>query len=436
MQVSLETTQGLERRITITIPGKDIEQDLQKRLKSLAKTTRISGFRPGKVPVTLVQSRYGAQVRKDVMGGLVNSALEEALAQEKLRLVNYPLLEPLPEEEGSSTGDLRYTATFEIYPKVELASLAEVTINRPKVLISDDDVNLMLDHFRRQHQTWTPTNRPAVLGDRVRVDFTGTLADGTDFSGSTGNDVLIVLGSGVFVEGFEQHLLGAAAEEAHTVEVTFPPTYHQPAIAGKPARFKVTIKSVESAQLPELNETFIRQAFGITGGTIEDTQRLIREGMERDFEGKVWQLLKTQILSALYQHNPIDLPKILIEDELAQLRAKLPKDAPSSPELEEQARRHVALGIILGEIARHQRLKVDQKRVRTYIRSVAEDYNNPGEAERWYLSDKNRLQEVEALVLEDMVVEWLMGQVQIKSIPTPFSSLVGSVQTGQMEKRV
>ncbi|CAK0742768.1 Trigger factor [Gammaproteobacteria bacterium] len=428
MQVSVETTQGLERRFNITIPGKDIEQEQQKRLKSLAQTMRIAGFRPGKVPMPLIQNRFGPQVRKEVMDELIKSTLGKVFYQEKLRVVGGPLLEPIAKDPPD--GDLHFTATFEVYPDVELAPLTEVVVNQAEVQIDEADVDQMQERFHHKYQTWTQVDRPAALGDRVRIDFAGTLADGTSFPGGSGNDVVSVLGAGMFLEEFEQHLVGALAGETRSVDITFPSDYHHPEVAGRSARFAVTVKRVEGGQLPELNEAFIRQNFGIAEGTVEALRDQIRQGMKREFEGKVWQLLKIQLLDALCQHNPIELPNTLVEIELNRLRAELPKDAPPNPELEEQARRRVTLGILAGDIVQRQRLKPDISHVRAYIRAAARDYDNPEEVERWYFADDSRLQEVEALLLEDMVAKWLLGQVQVKVIPTPFSALIDPTRVG------
>jgi trigger factor len=423
MQVSVETTQGLERRFVITIPGNDIRQELQKRLIPLTKTVRIAGFRPGKVPLSLIEKRFGDQVRQEVVEELVKSSVTKALDENQARMVDNPVVESLSEEK-SPEGDLRFAVSFEVYPEINLSPLEEIVIKRAEVLIDEADVDKMIENLRRQHRTWLPVDgRPAMLGDRIKADFTGTFADGTTFPGNKGDDVFIILGDGTFIPGFEQGLLGATAGETRTIEVTFPQNYHSPEVAGKLARFTVTVKSLENGQMPEVNEAFV-QSCGVKEGTVEGLQEAVRATMKRDFEGRSWLLVKEQIRTELYKNNPIELPRSLVEGELAQLRAEVSGNEP--PGLEEQARRRVALGLLIGDIARRQQLTVDRDRVRAYIRSLAEDYEKPEEVESFYLSDNNRLQEVEAVVLEDVVMEWLLGQVQVNTTPVPFSTLINS----------
>jgi trigger factor len=427
MQVSVETIQGLERRLTITIPGEEIAQEVQKRLKPLTQTARIAGFRPGKIPLSLIEKRFGAQVRHEVVEERVQSSLTEAVTQNQFRMIGNPTLE-LASEEGLPEGDLRYTATFAIYPEINLAPLGDIVVNRTEIVIEDTDVDAVIENLRHQRRIWTSAGeRPAVSGDRIKMDFTASLADGTDFSGNTGNDVFMVIGEGKFIPGFEESLIGAVAGETRTVELTFPQDYHSTEVAGKLALFKVLVKSVESAQLPEVDEAFIH-AYGVKEGTREALQEAVRNTMNQDITHKTWQLLKQQLQDALCQNNPMELPQKLVEEDLAQLRAGISGNEP--PDLEDRARRRVALGFIIGEIARNQQLKVDDERVRTYVRALAEDYEKPEDVERFYFSDSNRLQEVEAVVLEDVVTEWLLGQVQVKVNQVPFSTLerIGQVR--------
>jgi len=423
MQFSVETIEGLKRRLTVTISGKEIALERDKRLKELAKGTYIAGFRPGKVPIALIQKRFGPQVQQEVMDHLIQTHLTEIVSQNQFRAVSAPVLENIS-EEGLSNGDVRCMLTFEVFPEVNLDILKELVITKPDTVIHEADVDLMIDSIRRQRQTWsTVADRPAMLGDRLKVDFTGVLTDGTDFSGNTGTDVFIILGQGMFVGGFERHLVGAVAGETRTVEVTFPLGYHNTAVANKSALFTVLIKSVESAELPELSEEFIR-TFGVTEGTIDAFRHAVSITMEKDFAKKAWISIKTQVLEQLYQRYSDDLPNSLVENELKRLSANLPVDQTQdqNPELMMQARRNITMGIIIGDLARRQNFQADPERVREYVRNLAEDYEDPNEVERFWLSDKNRLQEVEAVVLEDIVVEWILGQVELQTKLIPFSA--------------
>lgn len=431
MQVSLETIQRLERRLTVTIPGKDIAGEVNKRLRPLAKTAQIAGFRPGKVPISLLQKRFGASLRQEVIEELVKSTLQDALQGHQLRMFDIPQLELLP-SEYSSEGDVRYTATFEVYPEVKLAPMENWVIHRPEALLEEPDVDTMLENLRRQHQAWVSVvDRPAMFGDRVKVDFTSTLTDGNDFSGNSGNDVLVILGDGAFVAGFERHLVGAVAGETRTVEVTFPLGYHNSEVAGKSAIFKIVVKTVENAQLPELNEEFIRSV-GVIDGTMEALRQLLRKNMEWKFAQDAWLSVKNQILDALYQHNRLDLPQKLVEEEMVKLQASLSGEQPML--LEGIARRNLILKILIDDIIVHQNLTVDPERVRTYIRTLAQQFETPEEVERVYLSNNEKLKEVESLVLEDMAVEWVLTHVQVKTSVVSYGSLMNSSSTHQ-EKR-
>jgi trigger factor len=423
MQVAVETTQGLERRLTITIPEKDISQELGKRLDKLAKTTKIAGFRPGKIPPALIQKRFGAYVRQEVVDELVNSNLDEALRQHQFRLMSTPEIEAISNEEAPE--NVSFTATFEIYPEVNLASFDGIEITRPEVLIDESDIDAVVENLRRLRQIWVSVgNRPARLGDRVKVDFKGTLTDGNDFSGNTGQDALIILGDGAFVVGFERHLVGAVEGETRTVDVTFPVGHQNQEIAGKSATFSVSVKSVESVQLPAVDEAFIR-GFGVQEGTMEAFRQKVHKTMAQDFAASAWKMVKTQVVNVLYQHNNLELPKILVEEEITRLRTQFPSDDPSkSAMLEEQARRNVNLRILIKDIIDRQQLKADPERIRTYIRTLAEGYETPEEVENVYSSDKNRMQEMEELVLEDMAVEWVLEQAKVNIKPTPYSSLM------------
>ena len=429
MQVSAETTQGLERRITITIPGADIARALQDRLRSLAQSTRIDGFRPGKIPVAIVQRRFGAQAHREVLGDMLKSALSDTLVQQQWRLANNPKFDPVSVGKRPDD-DVCYTATFEIYPAVELAPMEGATINQPAIRIEDADVDAVIERLRRQRQVWTKVERPAALDDRAEIDFVGTLAeDGTPFPGGTGNGVFLVLGSGQFIGDFEQRLVGALAGETRTVDVTFPANYHHAELAGKDAQFRVTVQSVESGQLPELDEAFVR-TLGVADGTIETLRQEVRQGIERDCAGKVRELLKTQALDWLYRNNPLELPRGLVAEELADLRASAANPAnaadgaPGEQAIEELARRHVALGLLLGEIVRRQKLRADPEQVRAYVRAAADEYEDPEQVERWYASDSKRMQEIEAVVIEDMAVEWILKQVQLTPVPVSLSELL------------
>jgi trigger factor len=369
------------------------------------------------------------------MEELIKSTLQEAVEQQQLRIIDIPQIELLSNEDATD-GDVRYAATFEVYPEVNLAPMGDWVVHRPEALLEESDVDTMQEALRHQRQAWVPVvDRPAMFGDRVRVDFTSTLADGKDFSGNTGNDVLIVLGDGAFVTGFERHLVGAVVGETRTAEVTFPLGHHHFEVAGKSAIFKIVVKSVESARLPELDEEFIRN-FGVAEGTIEALRQSLRANMEWKFAQDAWGFVKNQVMDALYQHNPIDLPNKLVMEEVTRLQANLAKEQPPLAVLEGLARRNMIIKLLIDEIILRQGLIADPERVRAHIRILAQEFEVPDEVERAYLSDDTKVKEVESLVLEDMAIEWVLGQVQVKAVPASYSALMNSGSGKPIEKAI
>jgi len=428
MQVSLEVMDGLERRVTLCLSEDQVAQEVQKRLKVLARTLQISGFRPGKVPMAVVQKQFSAEVRKEAISEMLALALTKKLDQEHLRPVILPSIEPLPRAIGVSSSDsLCYGSTFEVYPEVQFSPLKDVVIRYPEVAIEDADVDHLIEKIRKERTVWIPVDRPAALGDRVKMDFLGSFLDGSSFHGNEGKGLFVVLGSNRLLEELEKGLIGAVSQETRTVELTFPQDYQHKEVAGRAAQFTMTAQSIEEPQLPELDEAFF-QDFSISDGSMDGLRAMVRQRMEADFAKRALDLVKNQVRETIYERNPILLPKALIEKELKELQLGEGKELDPA-ELEDLARRFVAIGILFGEIVQQTGLKLDPLQLRAYVRSLAEEYDDPDQVERWFLSDPSRKDRVEAILLEDKVIEWVLTQVRVERPSTRFSELMGASQT-------
>ncbi|MFA7096418.1 MAG: trigger factor [Gammaproteobacteria bacterium] len=429
MQVSVEATGGLERRITVQVPAERIEKEIDDRLKSLTRTARVAGFRPGKVPFKVIERKYGAQVRQEVLGEVVQSSFYEAVAQEKLRPAGGPKIEAGKVEPGQN---LEYSATFEVYPEIHLASLEGVSIERPVAEVTDEDVERVINTLRKQRVTWNEVDRPGQNEDRLVIDFEG-LIEGAPFPGNTGKQVALVLGSGSFIPGFEEQLIGARAGEQRTFDVQFPDDYPAKEVAGKQVRFQVNVSSVSEPQLPEVDESFAK-SFGISDGSVQSLRDEVRQNMRRELDQTIRNKVKQQVMDALLEKNKIDLPSALVEQEIDQLIAQAQeqfRDPARRQNLslprslfEEQARRRVALGLIIGEVIKANEIKLDQARVRQMVEGLASTYEHPEEVVNWYYSNRNLLSGIEALVLEEQVVDLLLQQMNVTDTPTEFDSLM------------
>jgi trigger factor len=427
MQVSVETTAGLERRMTVQVPEERIASEVDNRLRQLARTTSIKGFRPGKVPFKMVQQRYGEQVRQEVLGDVIQSTYMEAVTQEKLRPAGYPAFEPKSLEQGKG---IEYIAVFEVMPEIELAGFDGVTIEKPVAKVTDEDVDAMLDTLRKQNAGWQAVERGAMDGDRVTIDFTGAI-DGAEFQGNKGENVPITLGGKRMIDGFEDGLVGAKAGEERTLDLQFPDNYGYKEVAGKPVQFKVSVKRVEEPVLPELDDAFANK-FGVDGG-VAALRTEVRTNMEREMAQRLGSMVKQRVMDKLLEINNIDIPQALVMQEAQALaqqmrqNVQLPADKSGSisPSMfEEQAKKRVSLGLILAELVKRHHLKADADALRSKVEQMAVDYDEPEEVVKWFYADQRRLGEVESLVLEERVVEWVLGQVQVTEKSQDFSELM------------
>ena len=424
MQVSVETTGALGRRMTVQVPAERIDQEVESRLKSLSRSARIAGFRPGKVPFKVVQQRYGRQVHLEVAGDVMGSTLQEALSQQNLRPAGEPKLEPRTVEQGKA---LEYVAVFDVYPEFEPAPLSDVRIAKPAATVGEQDIENMLQKLRQQRGSWEASARGAEQGDRVTLDFTGII-DGAEFAGGSGTDMQVEIGSKQLIDGFEEKLIGAKAGEEVTMDLRFPEDYHSRDVAGKPVQFKVNVKRVDTRKLPELDDEFAK-SLGV------DSAAALREevanNMSRELEQMVKAVTKDRAFDQLLERNRIELPAGLLDQEIDRLakdtqdqlsankqNVNLPRDL-----FEARARRRVSLGLIIGEIIKRNGIQVDPERVRRTVETLAASYENPDEVVKWYYENREALVSAQSLVLEEQVVEWILSQAQVEETPCSFDEL-------------
>ena len=431
MQVEV-TANGLERRLTIAVPAEKFDQEIKTRLKSLSQQVRLDGFRAGKVPFKVVERRWGGSVRQEVRNDLMQSSFYEAINQEQLRPAGLPRFEL--QQEAPGTG-LKYTATFEVYPEFELQVPTNLKVEKPTTEISEADIDAMVETLRKQRSTWAPVTRAARQGDRMVLDFEGSL-DGAEFPGNTAKDYSVVLGSGSLIASFEEKLVGLEPGQESDFDVEFPADYRVQDLAGKRVHFKVKVHEVAETKLPDLDEAFFK-SFGVQGGGMPAFREEVKATMGREAEQAVKERVKTQVMDALMAANPIQLPKALIDEEVARVKehaGELNLAAQGGAELdkalEERARRRVALGLIIAEIILKNQFKADPNKVRAAVDAVAATYEHPEEVVKWYYTKRERLSNVEALVLEDQAVEWLVQQAEVSEKPLPFQELVSTNRQG------
>ena len=439
MQVSIQSSEGLERRLTVKVPAERIEKEIQDRLKSMARRAKIDGFRPGKVPFTVVQRKYGQQVRYEVQDEVVRASFQEAVMQQQLRPAGNPRIEANSAEPGKG---LEYTAVFEVYPEVTQVSLDNITLVKPTTDISDTDVAAVIERLRKQRNEWIDASGAAQDGDRVVIDFVGTLiddnGDGQPFAGNEGKQVPVILGSKSFIDSFESQLIGVNAGDERILNVRFPDDYQAKELAGKSAQFAVKVATVSAPKLPDLNDEFAL-GFGINEGGIEALRNEVRNNMQREAEQAIKRKVKQQVLDGLLKANPLTLPRALVDAEIGQLMQQTRDDMAARtgqpaninlqpPMFEEHARRRVALGLILAEIISQNGFKAQPDRVRAMVESAAASYEDPSEVLRWYYAKQERMAGVEAVVLEDQAVEWIAGKVAVNETALSFDELIKSVQ--------
>jgi len=431
MQVSVESGEGLERRMRVELPAEQVDGEVEKRLAQIARTAKMNGFRPGKIPLSVVRRRFGGQVRQEVYGELIQSSFSDALKQQDLHPAGDPQIEPVQGAEGPG---FAYTAVFEVFPEFQLASMNNLSVRRPVVAIEEADIDRMIEKLRRQRVTWKEVDRGAIDGDLLRVSFQGKV-DGEPFEGGAGEDVTVVLGSKRMISGFEEALMGAAAGESRSLELQFPDDYRVESLAGKPVTFDVQVTSVSEPELPEVDEEFAR-LYGVSEGGLEAFRRDVRASMQRELDQKIRATVKSQVMDALLEANHFAVPKALVDREIERLRQEARSRAaasgrPGGMELpaevfQGQAQRRVSLGLIVGKVIQTTGMQVNRDRVRRAIEEYASGYEQPQEVIDWYYSSRDHMSSVESVVMEDQVVDWVVGQARVEEDAMSFESLMES----------
>ncbi|MCB1756513.1 MAG: trigger factor [Gammaproteobacteria bacterium] len=431
MQVSVETTQGLERKLTVQLPSGDIDNKVDERLNSLKKTAKVNGFRPGKVPMAIIRKRYGDKVRGEILGDMINSSFYEAVAKEKLRPAGYPQIRPVEAEGGDN---FVFDAVFEVYPEFEPANVDSLEIEKSEVEVTAADVDDMLETLRKQRSQWQPVERAAVEGDQLLIDFTGRV-DGEEFSGGKAENAPLVLGSGSMIDGFESQLTGMKAGDEKTITVQFPEKYQAEELAGKEAEFDIKVHTVKESVLPEIDEAFVK-SFGVEDGSIEKLRDDVEKNMQRELKQAVDNQTKQQIMDGLLELNPLEIPKALVKDEIGRLKQQLVQQMPNAAEFEklgdemftEDAERRVRLGLVIAEIVKKNDIKASPEKVREQVELIASSYQEPQQVIDYYYGNRELLQNVEGLVLEQAVCDWVMDSAKVTGVSKSFKDIMNKTR--------
>ena len=436
MQANLETLERLERRLSVAVPLAEIDSEIETRLKKLTRSVKLHGFRPGKVPFKVVAQQFGPQVRQEVLGDAVEKSFGEAVRQQKLRVAGYPRFEAKPLEDGASA--FEYSATFEVYPEVTLGDLAQVTITRPQLEVGDTEVDKTLEVMRKQRTTYEPVDRAAEAGDRLTIDYRGTI-EGVEFEGGTAQGHTLVLGEGRLLADFESQLTGMKAGESKAFDVRFPDDYHGKDLAGKTARFEVTVKEVAAPRLPALDAEFARR-LGIADGDVAKMRAEVRANLEREVKLRLKNRVKEQVMQALLDVTRIDVPKALVDREVERLQNRMrhelsasgvqvKSDTPMPREVfEKQGDRNVRLGLILAEAVKSHNLQAKPEQVRAVVEEQAQSYERPAEVVKWFYQSPERLREIESVVMEDNVVAWALSAARTEDKTIEFDELMGGAK--------
>jgi trigger factor len=434
MAVTVETLDKLERKITLTLPVNVIQTEVDSRLKRLARTVKMDGFRPGKVPMNVVAQRYGYSVHYEVMNDKVGEAFAQAANEAKLRVAGQP---KITEKEQSPEGQLAFDAVFEVYPEVKIGELAGAEVEKLSAEVSDAAIDKTLDILRKQRRTFAQRAQDAAAqdGDRVTVDFEGKI-DGEPFQGGKAEDFQFLVGEGQMLKEFEEAVRGMKAGESKTFPLAFPADYHGKDVAGKTADFLVTVKKIEAAKLPEVNED-LAKSLGIAEGSVDALRADIKKNLEREVKFRLLSRNKQAVMDALVAKAELDLPKSSVQAEVdrmvegarADLKQRGIKDADKAPIPDDvfrpQAERRVRLGLVVAELVRANGLQAKPEQIRTHVEELAASYEKPADVVRWYYSDNRRLAEVEAVVIENNVTDFVLAKAQVKDKQVSFDELMG-----------
>ena len=434
MAVTVETLEKLERKMTLTLPVGVIKSEVDSRLKRLARTVKMDGFRPGKVPMTVVAQRYGYSVHYEVMNDKVGEAFANAANEAKLRVAGQP---KITENEIAPEGEMAFDAVFEVFPEVKMGDLTTAQVERVDAQVTDAAIDKTVEILRKQRRTFAqrPHDAGAVDGDRVGVDFEGKI-DGEPFEGGKASDYQFIVGDGQMLKEFEEAVRGMKSGESKTFQLAFPADYHGKDVAGKTADFMVTVKKIEAANLPEINEA-LAKSLGIADATVEGLRADIRKNLEREVKFRLLARNKQAAMDAVIATSELDLPKSSVQSEVdrliegarADLKQRGVKDADKAPIPEElfrpQAERRVRLGLAVGELVRSNNLQAKPEQIKTHIDELAASYEKPAEVVRWYYSDNKRMAEVEGIVLENNVTAFVLSKAKVTEKSISFDELMG-----------
>lgn len=430
MQANLEVLEGLVRRLDISVPMDQLESEVQRRLKRLARNVKMDGFRPGKAPLSAVVRQHGPGVRQEVLGETLQSRFAEAAQAHQLKIAGYPRFEPKAGQDA--TIEMAFSASFEVYPDVTIDDLSAGKLSRPVVELGEADVAKTLEVLQKQRRSFESTDRAAAEGDLVKFDYQGTV-DGAAFEGGQGEDFAAVIGEGRLLKDFEHSLTGLKAGDNKGFDLTFPAEYAAKELAGKAAHFEVQVKEVQAPVLPPVDAEFAR-ALGVEDGDVEKLKSEVRSNLEREVKRRVQAKLKEQAMELLLQKSTLDLPHSLVEMETERLRKMTEADMQqrgvqtmklSADMFTGQAERRVRLGLILAEIVQAHKLVAQPEQIRNLVQEQAQSYEEPDQVVQWYYQSPERMQEIESLALEENVVAWAAGQAQVEDVTTSFEELMG-----------
>jgi trigger factor len=435
MAVTVETLEKLERRITLTLAAESVNQEVQARLKKLARTVKADGFRPGKVPMNVVAQRYGYSVQYEVVNDQIGQAFSDAATEAKLRVAGVPRIS---EKEGAQAGQMAFDAVFEVYPEVTLPDLSQVEIDRVGSEVSEAAIDKTVDILRKQRRTFSlrPAAEGAAEGDRVTIDFEGKI-DGVPFAGGKADGFQFLIGEGQMLDTFDKAVRGMKAGESKTFPLQFPEDYHGQDVAGKEADFLVTVKKIEVQHLPEVDDTFAK-GLGIGDGTVAALRADVKKNLDREVKFRVLAKNKAAVMDALLKAAELDVPKALVENETQRmiqgaredLKKRGIKDAENAPIpagiFEPQAERRVRLGLVVAELVRANNLQAKPEQLQAHIEEMAQSYEKPADVVRWYLSDRERMAEVEGVVVENNVAEFVFSKAKVGEKTLPFDELMAN----------
>ncbi|MBC7945365.1 MAG: trigger factor [Burkholderiales bacterium] len=443
MQVSLENMGNLERRLNVAVPLQEIDTEVENRLKNMVRTVRLHGFRPGKVPYKIIARQYGGQVRQEVLGDKLQRTFGDAIAEQKLRVAGPPKFEAKPLADGAQ--DFEYSATFEIYPDIEVGDLTNAAITRPQLTIGEAEIDKTIAILRKQRMHFEPLQRAAEPGDQVTIDYHGAI-EGAEFEGGQGKDFNVVLGEGRLLPVFEQNVSGMQAGESKTFDLDFPADYHGREVAGKKASFKVTLKQVAAPKLPDIDAEFAK-SLGIADGDLDKMRTEIKTNLEREAGRRIQARVKDQVMQALLDATSFSPPRIMVEIDAQRLKenairdlqtrgikaADLPPEA--LPSFNEPARRRVMLGLILAEVVKSKDLQPQPAQMRAAVNEHARSFEDPEQVVKWYYQSTERLREIESMVLENNVVAWVLKRAKVGDELIDFDELMGHQSAKQASDR-